>query len=99
MATNKDNECSMKCACPMGWLNKRVLGLTLGVWLLVFAVLPMSARGMAWSVRSVAGLWDNGAKVVGFDGPARGDRRNSTVLLEVIEKIVENEPTRWTNAN
>ena len=72
MGNKVDSHCST--GCPCGWLNKKVLGLTLGVWLLFFAVLPMSARGMAWSVRSVAGLWDGGAKVVGFDGPARGDR-------------------------
>ena len=70
MATEKQMTCSKSC-CPCGWLGKRVLGLSLGVWLLLFAVLPMSARGVSWSARTVAGLWDNGAKVVGFDGPAR----------------------------
>ena len=73
---NKDSQCSASCS-PYGWLNKRVLGLTLGVWLLLFAILPMSARGAAWSVRSVAGLWDGGAKVVGVetDRPDRPARR------------------------
>ena len=74
MATNAKQECSTKTCCPCGWLSKRVLGLTLGVWLLFFAILPMSARGMAWSVRSVAGLWDGGARVVGVEGPVRGER-------------------------
>jgi len=74
MATKVNEMTCSKSCCPFGWLNKRVLGLTLGVWLLVFAILPMSARGMAWSVRSVGGLWDGGAKVVGFDGPVRGER-------------------------
>ena len=74
MATEKQMTCSKSC-CPFGWLNKRVLGLTLGVWLLVFAILPMSALGMAWSVRSVGGLWDGGAKIVERgDGPMRADR-------------------------
>ena len=78
MANKVDSHCST--GCPCGWLNKKVLGLTLGVWLLFFAVLPMSARGMAWSVRSVAGLWDGGARVVGVEGDrarpqrARGER-------------------------
>tara|TARA_R110001592_G_scaffold360364_1_gene668620 strand:+ start:506 stop:814 length:309 start_codon:yes stop_codon:yes gene_type:complete len=78
MAT-KANEmtCSAKsCSpCPCGWLGKRVLGLSLGVWLLLFAVLPMSARGVSWSARTVAGLWDGGARVVERgDGPMRADR-------------------------
>jgi len=79
MATSKEMTCSKSC-CPCGWLGKRVLGLSLGVWLLLFAVLPMSARGMAWSVRSVAGLWDGGARVVSAEGNrvrpqrARGER-------------------------
>tara|TARA_Y100000385_G_C13067658_1_gene627481 strand:+ start:879 stop:1082 length:204 start_codon:yes stop_codon:yes gene_type:complete len=58
----------------MGWLNKRVLGLTLSVWLIVFAVVPFSARGVSWTARSVAGLWDGGARVVGVDSPVRGER-------------------------
>ena len=74
MANEKEMTCSKSC-CPFGWLNKRVLGLTLGVWLLVFAILPMSARGVSWSARTVAGLWDGGAKIVERgDGPMRADR-------------------------
>ena len=72
MANNK--ECPVNCTCPCGWLNKRVLGLTLGVWLIVFAVVPHSARGVSWTARSIAGLWDGGARVVGVDRPERGDR-------------------------
>ena len=60
--------------CPCGWLNKRVLGLTLGVWLVVFAIIPFSARGLSWTARSVAGLWDSGARVVGVSHPVRVDR-------------------------
>ena len=74
MATEKQMTCSKSC-CPYGWLGKRVLGLSLGVWLLLFAVLPMSARGVSWSARTVAGLWDGGAKIVERgDGPMRADR-------------------------
>ena len=76
MAT-KVNEltCSTKSCCPCGWLGKRVLGLSLGVWLLLFAVLPMSARGVSWSARTVAGLWDGGARVVGVDRADRDQQR------------------------
>ena len=69
MTTNKEGTCSK--TCTGGWLNKRVLGLTLGVWLILFAVLPHSARGISWTARSVAGLWDSGAKVVGVERPHR----------------------------
>ena len=78
MAT-KANEmtCSTKsCSpCPCGWLGKRVLGLSLCVWIVLFAVLPHTARGVSWSARTVAGLWDGGARVVErADRPMRDDR-------------------------
>ncbi len=73
MANKVESHCC-KSECPMGWLNKRVLGLTLSVWLIVFAVVPFSARGVSWTARSVAGLWDGGARAVGVDSPVRGER-------------------------
>ena len=73
--TNKQETCSAKSCCPCGWLGKRVLGLSLGVWLIFFAILPMSARGVSWTARTVAGLWDGGAKIVERgDRPMRDDR-------------------------
>ncbi len=84
--TNKET-CSMKASCcPCGWLGKKFLGLSLGVWLLFFAILPMSARGMAWSARTVAGLWDGGAKVVGVEkakvrSSERRERRSNTSTM------------------
>ena len=63
--SNKEKMCEMKnCGpCPMGWFGKKIFGVSIGVWLLAFAVLPQSARGVAWSVRSVGGLWEDGAKI------------------------------------
>jgi len=75
--TNKVKEtCSTSCSpCPCGWLGKRVLGLSLCVWIVLFAVLPHTARGVSWSARTVAGLWDGGARVVErADRPMRDDR-------------------------
>ena len=54
-----------KQECPCGWLSTRFLGTRLCVWVVFFAVLPFTARGVAWTARSVAGLWDSGARVVG----------------------------------
>ncbi len=81
-----EKECSMKKAscCPCGWLGKRVLGLPLCTWVLLFAVLPFTARGVAWTARGLTGLWDGGARVVGVErtedarydnGRARMERR------------------------
>ena len=76
--TNK-NECKLKTAschgvCPCGWFNKRIFGVTVGVWLIAFAVLPHSARGISWTAKSIAGLWDSGAKAVGVERPQRRNR-------------------------
>ena len=73
MANKVETQCC-KTQCPMGWLNKRVFGLPISVWLILFAVVPFSARGVSWTARSIAGLWDGGAKVVGVDRPDRPDR-------------------------
>jgi hypothetical protein len=75
--TNKVKEtCSTSCSpCPCGWLGKKVLGLPLCTWVLLFAVLPFTARGVAWSARTVTGIWDGGAKIVERgDRPMRDDR-------------------------
>tara|TARA_R110002020_G_scaffold37199_4_gene112333 strand:+ start:1182 stop:1496 length:315 start_codon:yes stop_codon:yes gene_type:complete len=73
--TNK-NVCKSPCAntCPCGWFNKRVFGVTVGVWLIVFAILPFSASGVAWTAKNIAGLWDSGAKAVGVERPQRRNR-------------------------
>ena len=62
-------------AAPCGWLAKKVLGLPLCTWVLLFAVLPFTARGVSWTARGLTGLWDGGAKIVERgDGPMRADR-------------------------
>ena len=65
---SKNETCSTSC-CPWGWLGKRFLGLSLGLWLLVFAVVPHSARGVAWTVRAAQGLWGQGERVVQMERP------------------------------
>jgi len=65
---SKNETCSTSC-CPWGWLGKRFLGLSLGLWLLVFAVVPHSARGIAWTVRAAQGLWGQGERVVQMERP------------------------------
>ncbi|HCT55152.1 MAG TPA: hypothetical protein DF712_22110, partial [Balneola sp.] len=62
--------------CPCGWFNKRVFGVTIGVWLIAFAIVPHSARGISWSARSIAGLWDDGVRAVGVERPQRNQRLN-----------------------
>jgi len=69
----KNETCSTSC-CPWGWLGKRFLGLSVGLWLVFFAVVPHSARGVAWTVRAAGGLWDRGEKVVSVERPERGPR-------------------------
>jgi hypothetical protein len=75
MATKANEMTCSKSCCPCGWLGKRVLGLPLCTWVLLFAVLPFTARGVAWSARTVTGIWDGGAKIVERgDRPMREDR-------------------------
>lgn len=72
---NKAETCSTNC-CPWGWLGKKFLGLSFGLWLVVLALVPHSARGLSWTARAVTGLWDSGAKVVQGERPARPARDN-----------------------
>ncbi len=76
---NKTN-CEMKCGgCPCGWMGKKFLGLCLGVWLILFALVPHSARGVAWTVRGISGLWERGeAAIQREDRPRRRDRPQGT---------------------
>lgn len=74
---NKAETCSTSC-CPWGWLGKRFFGLSLGLWLVVLALVPHSARGIAWTVRAAEGLWNRGERVVEVARPdARVERRRS----------------------
>lgn len=56
------NECSSPCF--WGWMGKRVLGLSLVVWLLFFAILPFTARGIGWTVNGLSGLWERSERMV-----------------------------------
>jgi hypothetical protein len=67
-----NDNCNNKVCCPSdkwGWLGKKFLGLSLGLWLVFFALVPHSARGLSWTARAVIGFWDTGAKVVQVDRP------------------------------
>tara|TARA_Y100000004_G_scaffold194516_1_gene259328 strand:+ start:1199 stop:1405 length:207 start_codon:yes stop_codon:yes gene_type:complete len=44
------------------------------VWLIAFAILPHSARGVSWTARSVAELWNSGVKAVGVENENRRGR-------------------------
>ena len=70
----KNETCSTSC-CPWGWLGKKFLGLSFGLWLVVLALVPHSARGLSWVIRSATGVWHTAAKVVQVDAPARAERR------------------------
>jgi len=73
MQRQEKETCSKPC-CPWGWLGKRFLGLSLGLWLIFFALVPHSARGVAWTVRAAAGLWDRSEHVMRGDRAPRFDR-------------------------
>ena len=69
-------ECKTHCkeSCPCGFFNKRIFGITLGIWLIVFAILPHSAKGIAWTAQSVSELWRSGVKAVGVEKRMNRDR-------------------------
>ena len=60
---NKPETCSASC-CPWGWLGKKFLGLSLGLWFLVFAILPHTVQGLSWTANMVAGAWRPSDRVV-----------------------------------
>lgn len=64
------NECSSPCF--WGWMGKKVFGLSLIVWVLFFAVLPFTARGIGWSINGLGRLWDGSERLV---SPARERER------------------------
>lgn len=70
-----NNVCETSSCCPCGWLKKSVFGLSLCTWLVLFAVLPYSARGVAWTFNSVVSVFKHGADVVAQDRPVV--RRNA----------------------
>ena len=59
--TEKSCSVPSSCCSSCGWLGKKVLGLSLCVWILLFAVLPFSARGVSWTAKTAMG-WVVGAK-------------------------------------
>ena len=78
-----EKECSMKASCcPCGWLAKKVLGLPLCTWVLLFAVLPFTARGVVWTARGLTGLWDGGARVVGVESTEDARYNNGRARME-----------------
>ena len=60
---NKPETCSASC-CPWGWLGKKFLGLSLGLWFLVFAILPHTVQGLSWTANMIAGAWRPSDRVV-----------------------------------
>jgi hypothetical protein len=48
-----------KESCSYGWLGKRVWGLSLCRWGVMFAVLPYTAAGVKWGVDFVSDLWNS----------------------------------------
>ena len=61
-------ECEMTCkaseCCVHGWLSKKFLGLCLGAWVVLFAVLPHTAHGVAWSIEMLSSVWRTDRVVV-----------------------------------
>ena len=77
-------DCKTHCTgvCPCGWFNKRVFGVTIGVWLIAFAILPFSARGVSWAAKGISGIWDSGAKAVGVERDVRRNRGQAQHRLD-----------------
>lgn len=61
-------ECQTTCGtsecCVHGWLSKKFLGLCLGAWIVLFAILPHTARGVNWTVKMLSGIWSPSDRVV-----------------------------------
>lgn len=72
---NKLETCSTSC-CPWGWLGKRFFGLSLALWLVVFAIVPHTARGVAWSVDMLSSIWRPAERVVVVE-PVRAEAMDS----------------------
>ena len=52
MTCNKTSDCYVH-----GWLSKKFLGLCLGAWIILFAILPYTAQGVSWTVNMVSSIW------------------------------------------
>jgi hypothetical protein len=50
-----NNVCETSSCCPCGWMTKKIFGLAICTWLIFFAILPFSARGVVWTASTVAG--------------------------------------------
>ena len=74
---------------PLRVLGKRFLGLSLCVWILLFALIPHSARGVLWPVRAVSGLWERGEAVIKVEDRLSDEievrEHHPTLVLETSE--------------
>jgi hypothetical protein len=50
-----NNACETSSCCPCGWMKTKVFGIAICTWLIFFAILPFSARGVVWTASTVAG--------------------------------------------
>lgn len=58
------NVCETSSCCPCGWLKKKVFGLSMCTWLIFFAILPYSAKGVVWTASTVSSLVNKATGVV-----------------------------------
>ena len=96
-----EKECCKVAACPCGWLAKRVLGLPLCTWVLLFAILPFTARGISWTARGLTGLRDGGARVVGVERTedARYNGRSNMDSMRLERRMRSNDMRSNTEVN
>ena len=78
-----NNACETSSCCPCGWLKKKVFGLSICTWLVFFAVLPYSAKGISWTATHIAGWVSHATDAVvhreqpqGAERPAPQVRKN-----------------------